>query len=62
MENSKEIRILHFTDSEKLFENDGLGGIARFKSALDKIRISSDLLLFSGDFLMVSNLSAYFDG
>lgn len=58
------IRILHFNDVYDLQEADHepIGGVARFKTAIEQFRTPNTLVLFSGDAFSPSLLSNIHQG
>jgi len=63
-DSSKLISILHFNDVYNIEEKkvEPLGGVARFKTALESFRGLDPLVLFSGDLFQPSLLSTAYDG
>lgn len=65
MEEQQELlRIIHFNDVYDLQPGDKepVGGVARFKTAIDQYRKSNTLVLFSGDVFSPSLLSNDYNG
>jgi len=61
---SKQLTILHFNDVYNIEERktEPVGGVARFKTALDSFKELEPLILFSGDLFEPSLLSTAYDG
>ena len=54
---SSSLSIIHFNDVYELREREKepVGGVSRFKSKIDSLRLQDPLVLFSGDALSPSN-------
>lgn len=64
MEGEEIIRVIHFNDVYDIDpgEKDPIGGVARFKTAVDAHRNDKTLTLFSGDVFSPSLLSQTYKG
>ena len=61
---SSSLSIIHFNDVYELREREKepVGGVSRFKSKIDSLRLQDPLVLFSGDALSPSNMSTITKG
>lgn len=62
--NKQPLHIIHFNDVYQIGENskDPVGGVARFKTAIDSFKEVKPLLVFSGDAFSPSTLTPITQG